>query len=213
MWLDFGEASDEVLLYWGKQAGPQREEAVAHLVRRHQAALWSVARRQLSREDAEEVVSFTFCQAVKYADRWKRERGSVRTWMMGILAKAVGQRHRENSRQRRLSSKFKLHQEGLRVVLRRPAPPCEADPVFKRGSPRFASLYDLLSNLDPAFRRALLRGSDGLGVAGRQRMCRVRNKVAPLMEIRAGQRRRSYLIARKIELATVQGLFPEDWWT
>jgi RNA polymerase sigma-70 factor (ECF subfamily) len=80
--MDVQAASDEELML----ALPDRVEAMEALYDRHSRAALGLAVRMLGeREAAEEVVQEAFLALWRYAQRFDAARGSVRTWLLGIV--------------------------------------------------------------------------------------------------------------------------------
>lgn len=80
--MDTDGATDEALLH----ALPERIEALEVLYERYVRAAMGLAVRMVrDRETAEEVVQEAFLSLWRHAGRYEPARGSVRTWLLGIV--------------------------------------------------------------------------------------------------------------------------------
>ena len=80
--MDMDGATDEALLH----ALPERIEALEVLYERYVRAAMGLAVRMVrDRETAEEVVQEAFLSLWRHAGRYEPTRGSVRTWLLGIV--------------------------------------------------------------------------------------------------------------------------------
>jgi RNA polymerase sigma-70 factor (ECF subfamily) len=80
--MDMDGATDEALLH----ALPERIEALEVLYERYVRAAMGLAVRMVrDHETAEEVVQEAFLSLWRHAERYEPARGSVRTWLLGIV--------------------------------------------------------------------------------------------------------------------------------
>ena len=99
-------------------------EALGELFASHSEAAWRVAQRIAGADDAEDIVHLAFLQVMAAASR-RRETGTVRSWILAIVANAARQHQR--STRRRTQHELRAAQEQEQQRSRKEEPETEAD--------------------------------------------------------------------------------------
>lgn len=87
------------------------EEALAQVYKEHGALVYSFCRRQLGPETGRDITQEVFTSAWKARHRFDAERGSIKSWLMGIAKNRVVDHYRSQARRPQLADGVEIHDQ------------------------------------------------------------------------------------------------------